>query len=162
LGYLMPMVLGGIASRFAGKPANAQALTNMFADQKTAIANALPSGFSLPDVPGLGAAGSAARGALDATPASGSSLMQWPLALAAVVALAFILWYYLRPGQTPTSDVAKVSTDVTSNIKSLTDTLSGIKDEASADAALPKLTELGGKLGGMKEMVDKLPTAEKS
>jgi len=44
LGYLMPMILGGIAGRFAGKQATAQGLTSMLAEQKSAIANALPSG----------------------------------------------------------------------------------------------------------------------
>jgi hypothetical protein len=53
LGYLMPLILGGIAGRFAGKTAGAQALTSLLADQKTAITHALPSGFSLQDVPGL-------------------------------------------------------------------------------------------------------------
>jgi hypothetical protein len=57
LGYLAPMVLGAIAGRFAGKSVTTQALSNLFADQKANIANAMPSGFSLTDVPGLGVAG---------------------------------------------------------------------------------------------------------
>ena len=59
LGYLTPLVMGTIASKFTGKSMNAQGLASMFADEKANIANALPSGFSLSDVPGLAAAGSA-------------------------------------------------------------------------------------------------------
>jgi hypothetical protein len=156
LGYLMPMILGGIAGRFAGKQATAQGLTDMLAEQKSAIANALPSGFSLHSIPGLDAVGSA-----------GSSVLRWALPVAALAAIALVaVWFFTRPGQSPplniqAVDVTKLSTDLTGNFKSLTETMTGIKDAASATAALPKLTELSGKLDDMKALVDKLPAAEK-
>jgi hypothetical protein len=167
LGYLMPMILGGIAGRFANKPASAQALTGLLADQKAAITNALPSGFSLNDVPGLAAVGSAARGAVDATTAAGSTLLKWALPAAALAAIALVVWWFVQSGPStllnvPTANVTQLSTDLTGDFKSLTDSLTGIKDAASAEAALPKLAELSGKLDGMKALVDKLPEAGKA
>src|SRR5262249_43686789 len=58
-------------------------------------------------------------------------------------------------------DFAQVNTDLAGTFKSLTDSLTGIKDAASAEASLPKLKELDGKLDGMKALVDKLPDADK-
>jgi hypothetical protein len=52
-GYLMPMVLGGVAGRFAGKSLNPQSLPSMLSDKKANIASSLPTGFSLSNVPGL-------------------------------------------------------------------------------------------------------------
>jgi hypothetical protein len=166
LGYLMPVILGGIAGRFAGKAPSAQGLTSMLADQKSAIANALPSGYSLHDIPGLAAVGSAARGAVDATANAGSSLLKWALPVAALAAIALVLLWFFRPGQSPVlnvpaADATKLSTDLTGDFKSLTDSLAGIKDAASATAAFPKLRELSGKLDDMKALVDKLPVADK-
>ena len=167
LGYLMPMILGGIAGRFAGKQATAQGLTSMLAEQKSAIANALPSGFSLHNIPGLDAVGSAARGAVDATKTASSSVLKWALPVAALAAIALVaVWFFTRPGQSPSlniqaPDITKLSTDLTGNFKSLTETMTGIKDAASATVAVPKLTELSGKLDDMKALVDKLPAADK-
>jgi hypothetical protein len=178
LGYLMPMILGGIAGRFAGKAVSAQGLTSMLADQKASIANALPSGFSINDIPGLAsvgaaargavnATGAAARGAVDATATAGSSLLKWALPVAAVAAIALVAWYFLRPGQSPVlnvgaPDVSKLTTDLTGDFKSLTSSLTGITDAASASAALPKLTELSGKLDDIKAAIGKLPAADKT
>jgi hypothetical protein len=88
------------------------------------------------------------------------TIWQWLLPLLAVAAaLALLLWFIF--GRTPrVADFTQVSTDLTGTIKSLTDSLTGIRDAATAEAALPKLTELAGKLGGMKAVVDKLPAAD--
>jgi hypothetical protein len=72
LGYLTPMVLGAIASRFAGKPVTTQALSSLFAEQKANITNALPRGLSLADVPGLADAGSAVRTAATGVETAGT------------------------------------------------------------------------------------------
>src|SRR5262249_1132573 len=76
-----------------------------------------------------------------------------------------VLWFS-RPGQSPTlsipaADVTKLSTDLTGTFKSLTNSLTGIKDAASAGAALPKLTEVSGKSDAMTALADKLPAAGK-
>jgi hypothetical protein len=167
LGYLMPMVLGAIAGRFAGKAASAQALTSMLADQNASIANALPSGFSLKDVPGLASVGSAARGAVEAAPSAASSLLKWALPVAALAAIAFVAWWFFhQPGQppplnVPAPDVSRLTTDLTGDFKSLTDTFADIKDAASAGAAVPKLTEINRRLDELKAMAEKLPAAER-
>jgi hypothetical protein len=59
-------------------------------------------------------------------------------------------------------DVAAVTKDLTTHFTSLTDTLTNIKDPASAEAAVPRLTELGAKLEAAKALVDKLPEAGKN
>jgi hypothetical protein len=163
LGYLMPLVLGAIAGRFTGKGVNPQGLTSLLADQKANIAKALPSGFSLADVPGVATTREAARMVEETAQPAAAAIWRWLLPVLAVVALAALLvWYFF--GRTPAPkapDFAQVSTDLTGTFKSLTESLTGIKDAASAEAALPKLKELDGKLDGMKALVDKLPDADK-
>src|SRR5262249_36363498 len=96
LGCLVPIILGGCAGRVGGKAASAQAVTGMPADQKAANTHALPSGFSLNDVPGLAAVGSAARGAAAATTAAGSTLLRWAVPAAALAAIALVAWWFFR------------------------------------------------------------------
>lgn len=52
---------------------------------------------------------------------------------------------------------AEAVTDLTSTFGSLTGTLEGIKDEASATAALPKLEAAGESLKGLTSKLDSLP-----
>jgi hypothetical protein len=163
LGYMMPLVLGAIAGRFTGKGVNPQGLASMLADQKTNIANALPSGFSLADVPGVATSREAARIVTETSRPDAAAVWRWLLPVFALVALAvLLLWYFA--GRTPVPkvpDFAQVSTDLTGTFKSLTESLSSVKDVATADTALPKLKELDGKLDGLKVLVDKLPDADK-
>jgi hypothetical protein len=60
------------------------------------------------------------------------------------------------------SKLSQVSANMSGTFSSLGDSLTSIKDTASAEAALPKVTELGAKLDAMKAQVDKLPSAEKA
>lgn len=176
LGYLMPLVLGGIAGRFTGKPLNPQGLATLLSEQKANIQDAFPSGFSLDGVPGLAAAGSAAQAAVGEAHRPGSSLLPW------LVPIGAILWAAYRPSSTtppnltipnrgapeaamPSSgvpDVAQLSNTLTGSFHSMSDSLIGIKDAASAAAAVPKLKDAAEKLDGMKALMDKLPEAGKS
>ncbi len=54
-----------------------------------------------------------------------------------------------------------VGNEVTGIFTSATELLTGIKDEATANEALPKLTELGGKIDGISDLFGKLPEAGK-
>jgi hypothetical protein len=175
LGYLLPLLLGGIAGRFAGKALNAQGLASMLADQKTNIANALPSGLSLANVPGLENVKAAAWQASDAVQQTGRSFWRWLAPLLVLGLAALLLWWFLTPPaetskvsrgpnipNVPLPDVSKLSTDLTGTFKSLTDTLSGIKDAASAESARPTLQELNGKLESAKAAMNRLPEAGKS
>jgi hypothetical protein len=158
LGYLAPLVFGGIAARFAGKALNAQGLTSLLADQKGHIADAMPSGFSLNDVPGLATAWSGARRTAGDVQQAGASALKWLVpVLAGLAALGLVLWL-LRP-RAP--DVGKLNTDLTTDVTSLTDSLRDIRDVDTAQAALPKLKELNSKLDGLKAQIDKLPKADK-
>jgi hypothetical protein len=107
LGYLAPLVLSAIASKFTGKSINAQGLASLFADQKANIASALPSGLSLSDVPGLSAAGSAAaHSAVREVKAAGNSLPQWLLPLLGLAALGLLfLWWFTSSASVPVADV---------------------------------------------------------
>jgi hypothetical protein len=166
LSYLMPLILGGVAKNFVGKALNAQGLANLFADQKANIANALPSGLSLADVPGMAAAGSAVRSAAGHVQDTSANAMKWLvplLALAAIALLAYLLWPKTTPGPTPlaattrVTDVAGMTTDLTNTFNTINDSLSGITDAASAEKALPKLRDLNAKLDGLKTQMDQLP-----
>ena len=192
LGYLAPLIMGAIASKFAGKTMNAQGLANMFADEKANIASALPSGFSLSDVPGLATAGSAAvRSASRGVEAAGSSMPKWLLPLLVLAGLGLLLWWFvpsastpapegqvptvtrvqppdIRPAvapetvKSPVPDVTKFSTELTDTFSKLTETLTGVKDVPSAEAALPKLQDVGPKLDAVKAKLDKLSDAAKA
>jgi hypothetical protein len=188
LGYLMPLVLGGVAGRFAGKPINPQGLASMLAEQKGNIVDAFPSGFSLDSVPGLGAESSAARAAAGEVQHAGSSMLRWLVPVGVLALVAVIVWTAYRPGSSanaptlampnrPVSDaaapnaalsnsaapdVSQISSTLTGNFHSVADSLAGVKDPASAAAALPKLKEMGEKLDGMKAMMDRLPDAGKA
>jgi hypothetical protein len=180
LGYLMPLVLGGVAKRFAGKTITPDGLMSMFAEQKANLAEALPDGFSLGNLPGAAtaAAGAAAGAAAAGAEQAGSSLLRWLLPLAAVALIALALWAAFRPTTPPSSptvaipeagdragkaaDVGQIQGALTDNFKSASNWLSDITDAASATAAVPKLTELSTKLAGMKAAVDKLPEAARA
>ncbi|HEV3444934.1 MAG TPA: hypothetical protein VG099_09850, partial [Gemmataceae bacterium] len=190
LGYLAPLVLGTIASHFNGKPMNAQGLASMFADQKASIASAIPSGLSLSDVPGLAAAAPAVRSAAREVEAKSPSIARWLLPLAGIAALAALLWAFLpasapiadvqrQPvtrGQSPEiaakpvvdpikaaiPDVSKFKTELTDTFSKLTEALASVKDVPSAEAALPKLEDLEGKLDVAKTSIKDLGAAGKA
>ena len=54
-----------------------------------------------------------------------------------------------------------VGTGITNIFGSMTDILNGIKDEATATSALPKLTELSGEIDGLGDLFKQLPAAGK-
>jgi hypothetical protein len=190
LGYLAPLVMGTIASHFKGRPINAQGLASLFADQKANIASAIPSSLSLADVPGLAAAGSAVRSAAREVEAKSPSIARWLLPLAGLAALAALLWAFL-PTSTPVADVkdqtvtraqspdlaakpvvesikavvpdlSKFKTDITDTFSKLTEALASVKDVPSAEAALPKLQDLEGKLDVAKTTIKDLGAAGKA
>jgi hypothetical protein len=195
LGYLVPLVLSIIAGQFGGKRPTAQDLTGLFAEQKSNIANSLPRGLSLADIPGLTSSGPATRPG-SAAPETGG-LPKWLLPLLGLILLGLLGWYLLRsgpptpvevtksapgapgapkaaPATPPASkpveetakealpDATKYSTDLTNVYSLLTETLSGVKDVPTAEAALPKLREINGKVDSMASFWDKLPEAGKA
>jgi hypothetical protein len=171
LGFLGPVALGGILKQAGGRVPSVAGLTDLLASQKSNITNALPGGLNLGTVPGMGTAKAAVGAAADAT----SNLSRWLLPLLAVLAVAFLAWYFLirdkgtstvpthaTVPETHPSDVEALKTDLTGSLTSLNDVLAGVKDAASADAALPKLHAINTKLDTIKAVWDKLPSAGKT
>jgi hypothetical protein len=191
LGYLMPLMLGTIAGKMGPKGLNPQALASMFAEQKANISSALPSGFSLNDIPGLASVGAAARQAVGSAQDAGASAARWLWPVAGVVLVGLIAWYFLGRREAAVAPVAdsvakagnaakktvtalkvpiedaagalpaatQLGKDLTAVYTSASETLSGIKDAASAEKALPELKELTDKVGALKSAWDKLPEA---
>jgi Bacterial protein of unknown function (DUF937) len=182
LALLAPIVLGLLKSRTQGQ--GAAGLTRLFEGQKQNIMNAMPSGLStaLAGISGIGAlsdwaggtagaapqAGRAAvyetAGTARATAAAGRSALSWVLpVLAALIVLGLLWWWFA--GRTTTVTTPPIGTDrvavltgqVTDFFRSATDTLTGIKDTASAEAAIPKLRDLSSRLDSLRAGMDQLP-----
>jgi hypothetical protein len=183
LGYLTPMILGAIAGRFAGKPVTTQALSSLFAEQKSNIASALPHGLSLSDLTGPASTASAVRTPASSVESTGNSMMKWLLPLLALGALGLLVWSLLPSATTtqapapapetvkvplpeaprvPVSDVSQLSTELTDTFKTLTETLTVVKDVPSAEAAVPKLQDFGPKLDAANAKLAKLTEAGKA
>jgi hypothetical protein len=172
LGFLGPVALGGILKQAGGRVPSAAGLTDLLASQKSNITNALPGGLNLGTIPGIGTAKAVAGAAADAT----GNLSRWLLPLLAVLAVAFLAWWFLirdkgtstTPTHSPSGPEVKVpgidvlTGDLTGSLKGLTETLAGVKDVATAEAALPKLNDLNARLGTIKTGWDQLPAAGKT
>jgi hypothetical protein len=118
ISFLMPFILGKVAGAWKNKGGTASGLQRLFAEQKDAIADAVPSGFSLASIPGLpraeeavravgrsasavgAAASDSARYAANTAHDATRSFFSWLPALAALLLLGLGLWYFfLRPGR---------------------------------------------------------------
>jgi len=178
LSYLAPLILSVIAAQLKGKGLSPASLGSFFADQKSNINAALPSGFSLADVP------SAPRVQEPGVPA-------WLLPLAVLVLLGIGGWYFLgnqaaeapqgeapavanagavpaQPGlakpkeekvEIPTADEVVKGLDEV--YATATKQLESVKDEATAATATPALTGLAAHIDAAKVLWDKLPQEAK-
>lgn len=176
LGFLAPPVMGGVASQFKGQAPTAAGLSQLFHEQKANIANAIPGGLSLDNIPGLSGAGAAVRqvaGAASgaaAQAASGGARLLLPLLI--LLAAAVGVWYFfLRPKtDVPATqpavnlpvNVENFSKNLTGDFDKVKDALSGIKDAASAEAAIPKLKDISSSLDYLKTLWAKVPDAGKA
>lgn len=108
LAFVVPAILGAIAKQFSGRPATAQGLKNLFAEQKANIAQALPAGLSTAGIPGLSEIGSAAksvaataRNTADQARAEASPLMKTLLPVGILALLGFLGWQFFKgPNET--------------------------------------------------------------
>jgi hypothetical protein len=101
LGYLMPLVLGKVASQWKNQGGTPNALRSLFADQRENIEAAIPSGFSLADIPSAdevrGTTYSTPR-TRDREPVTTSSPAKWLLPLGLALLAGLFLWQFvLRP-----------------------------------------------------------------
>ncbi len=176
LGYLTPLILGGIAKSFGGGAVDASSVSNLFAQQKSSIAASLPKGFSLDSLQGLASLGGGASSSRPA-PApvqSGGSGMLKLLPIVAIAAIAGALYYWSTVKKAAedaaaggASMVEKAKDGATDAARSVTDaaasaavgTVVGAVDNAGkmASDAAGSATDLVG--GAAKAIADKATAA---
>lgn len=179
LAAVAPMVLGAIKSNSSSLDGGS--LAGLLAGQKNNIAAALPPGL-LSSLTGSGlvdrlgnvgrdtrqAAERASNSVTSAQAKSNLSKLAWIIPLIAVAVLA---WYFIRkPGEKPVAppvpDVVQIDgVDLGKEVSAITDSLKtslgGITDTATAQTALPQLTEITGRVDKLTELSGKLTTDQK-
>jgi Bacterial protein of unknown function (DUF937) len=170
MGLLGPVVLGVLGHEQRDRGLDASGLASLLTSQKDTVQAALPSGFSkylsqagiLDDV-----TGAATRAASRAPERSAPSLWPWLLGALALIAIGFIAWRLLSPShheiaEAPSPQIEAPSyasaldklkgvkvgdVDIgelaTTAVNSVSSSLQDVRDEATAQAALPKLNEAG-------------------
>jgi len=128
------------------------------------------------------AAASAAGTAAEAR----SGMPRWLLPLIVIAVLAFLISQFFKPKETetpaqtpvaaqtpaaaetpaqapaaPADAAAKFSTGVTDVVGNVTQTLTGVTDAASANAALPKLKDASSQLDSLKDLWGQIPDSAK-
>jgi hypothetical protein len=174
LGFLTPMVLGGIARAFGGRTITPEAVGSFFSQQKSSIAQSLGS-LGGRFAPLAEAVAAPARQALGTTPPS-PYRRTWVMPALVGVLLAIGVAFFISrqrhessgtPVDTTTSpvgmpDFSRLSSDLASTTGDLKEALSSVKDSASAEAALPKIQELGGRIEDLKAASLRLPAEFRS
>ena len=165
IGLLGPVVLGVLGQHQRTSGLDASGLARLLTSQKDNVAAAVPSGFSkyLKDTGILdGVTGSVTKPAYQTPPRSTSSIWPWLLGALAVIGLGAFAWHLMsgRHAEGPKTAVEAPSpgdmldklrgvkvgdVDIGALAKSAVDdlrsSLKGIKDEATAQAAVPELTK---------------------
>jgi hypothetical protein len=149
LGYLMPLVLGKVAGQWKSQGGTVGALTNMFAEQKRNIADAVPAGFSLGDIPGLSGFGEAPRAvaghtrrAAETAESTSGSLANWLLPLAILLVGGFLLWNFLKPQPAEAPVAADTQNDEATNTTVM-------KPVVPETPGLPNATQVTDQLRGL-------------
>ena len=152
LSFVTPLILSKVAGAWQNKGGTVSALQGLLSDQKESIADALPTGFSLANIPGLpsadaavrtasrtanAAAGTArdvSRHAADTAQDATKTLLSWLLPLAALLLAAAALWYFF--GRGPARDVAQNAQAGANAVNRAADaTATAARDTADATAA---------------------------
>lgn len=185
LSYLAPFVLGKVAGIWRSRGGDASALTSFMAEQKENIADALPAGFSLADVPGLSRFSAPAHAAGRRAEAATSSAASWVVPLAVLLVGVMLIWNFIRPrevAEQPRADAERTTTmkpvvpeapALGAETTALTDSLRGIiasagetlgkvENAATAEAVEPKLEELRKSLDSALASLGKLPEISKN
>ncbi len=184
LGTVAPLILGVIANQWKQKGGTPDALGRLFSEQKRSIEAALPKGLSLADIPDLGDAQAALAKGGEAGASLVKKILPFvAVAAGALLLISFLRGPATGPdatepapgpvaggavdvnakikeaaeAQIKASGFDKISADLTSQFGLLTDSLKSVKDVASAEAALPKIQNVGSTLDTVKALVDKLP-----
>jgi len=182
LSMMLPLVLGVISNHFKAKPVDSQSLSSFFRDQASGISAALPSGLSLAEIPGASAVKSAADEAATGMPG-------WVYALVGLGVLGLLGWYFYSQGTqepvpnpeapavanaptagkpvdlpkaAPASDIVDLPDQLSKVYTSAIDYLTGVKDVATAEAAVPKLRGLDATIDRLTPLINKLPDSAKA
>jgi hypothetical protein len=155
IGFLTPTVLGGIARQFAGRAVNVQSLKSFFSGQEPSLGRSTPAASAGETRVGVDRAEEAVR-----SPVKRSRSM-----IPAVVALMVVaLVVFLARSRMPTSAMrgltdtfSRLGDDLKENVGSVTKTLGSIKDEASADLAVPALQSEMKTLDRIRDTAAHLP-----
>ncbi len=191
LGMLAPVVLGQLGQVQKKSNLDAMGLASLLGGQKDNIAAAMPAGFSqllggtglLDSISGnLKNVQAAAPVAPAPRPAASGGMGRW-LAIGAAALLGLLAYNMLSrkapevavPAKPAAPSVAvpaavpgvpagvEIGKQATTIVDGLRNAFGGIKDKATAEAALPSLKDYAGKLDGLRDSVGKLdPTARKT
>jgi hypothetical protein len=105
---------------------------------------------------------------ISAAAATGSSALRWVLPLLAVLIVGGLLWWWgsrstpqlttlATPPTLGTDHIARLTGQTTDFFRMATDTFTGIKDVASAEAAAPKIRALSTQLDTLRGALQQLP-----
>jgi hypothetical protein len=167
LGTLTPLVLGGIARHFSGRSVTPDSLTSFFRDQKSNIAQAMPSAVggardALKE--GYGRVKETGKAMAESVQPAARWLLPAVLGLAAL-ALIFVL-YRSRPSGVEQPQIldqtSQLRAELHDVVGSTTDTLRSVTDPASAEAALPKLEAARKTMDEFRSAAAQLPPEARS
>ena len=192
IGTLTPAVLGTLGKVQASEGLDASGLSQLLQSQKENISAALPAELGdllgKAGVPGFTTAAPAAAAerptarerpavARASAPEEAPSSFNWRLVLAAVAALALASYLYFgnRPAQVVeqtkpagqlaqnlTVDGVDLKSSVQTALAGLTTALQGVRDSASAQAALPQLEKDSTEFDKLRDLAGKLPIDAKT
>jgi hypothetical protein len=189
LGTMAPAIAGMLKGQVTENSLDASGLSDMLKSQATNIAKGMPEGFAQ-ELAGTGiidALGqqipanvaseaaaqvtetvSAAKEQVEqAASSGGSGMMKW-IILALIAAAA--AWFFLGKGTPDVADIAgdsimvgdvNISEQFGSVTESLTSTLSGITDAATAEAAVPQLEDVTQQVDGLGGLIGQLGDDQK-
>ncbi len=166
LAYLSPLVLGKVASYWKTLGGGAQGLQDMFAEQRENIAHAMPTGFSLSDIPEASPVAAPAGRAYASErrdgrePVGAGSSMNWLLPAAMALLAGFLLWQFMRPRGDQTASAPATAPE---KVVAMKPSLPAVSDEAAA--ATRAADDLSGVFASLEKAlsgVDDPASAEKA
>ncbi|MEW4490408.1 DUF937 domain-containing protein [Thalassoglobus sp. JC818] len=190
VGYLAPVILGQVSKQFHGEEITTQGLANLFENQRSHVAHALPKGLSLDEIPGPSSLGRSRRKSDDVRQDVEPSPVRTWAPVAALVLLALLAWNFFQAPQLADSDVVsqkslagpvqyeamkpvspveesdspasltQFSDELEQVMATLRDQLSSISNVEEAEEALPKFREISEQLGDLVERRSELPKPE--
>ncbi len=164
LGMLAPAALGTIGSQVKDQGLDGAGLASFLKGQEKNVAQAMPADFAK-QLGGTGLLEGFSPNAAAVTETAKKSGSKLPLLIGAA-AIAAGAWFFLGGDKSADTETAAASDFMVGDVDlggqfntvtgGLTDAFSGITDQASAEAALPQLTDLGGQLGSLSETAGQL------